>query len=287
MNWAASLWHETEVFIWSPVDGDFFGLHPDDRMHDVSVRASVHFPLAGQLLEVFLNGELIRSFSANNVSFVIPAVTIGSHLLSIVCGNTHATSVFSVQSHKLPIFIPQPPAAPAAGFISLHPQSPSQGHNGPSLRSISICILAFPGPNKHIALNNTLRSLLSSRLVPTAELLVFVQALDDDLVDVAREYDAQVLGFGRPIGKGNAWRLLALAASRPLVLLLEEDFSVVTSPDLALEVCHEMPVHASNTSLVASQLFASAHPDIVNVSLMSSPASGCSQHPAPRKLRPR
>lgn len=236
VNWAASHWHETELFIWSPVDGDFFALHTDDRMHDLSVRVSLHHPVPGQLLEVFLNGEFIRSFPAENVSFTIPAVTTGSHLLSVVCGDVQATAVFSVQLHPQPVFIPQPPDANAVGFFSLSPQSQFQSHRGPSAHSISICILAFPGSNKHLALRHTLKSLQSSGLIPSAELLIFVQGLDDDLIDAAREYDSHVLGFGRPIGKGNAWRLLALAASRPLVLLLEEDFSVVASPQLALEV---------------------------------------------------
>lgn len=236
VNWAASLWAETELFVWSPVDGDFFALHTDDRMHDLSVRVSVHYPHPDQLLEVFLNGELVRAFPANNLSFVIPAVAIGSHLLSVVCGDAQATAVFSVQSHPQPMFIPQLLDANAVGFASLPPKSPVQDRGGPSLQSISICILAFPGGNKHLALQHTLKSLQLSGLIPSAELLVFVQGLDDDLVDVARDFGAHVVGYGRPIGKGNAWRALALAASRPLVLLLEEDFSVVTSPELAVEV---------------------------------------------------
>ena len=244
VQWAPSLWHDPEVFIWSPVDGDLFTLHHDDRMHDVPVRVSVHAPLPQQLIEVFLNGVLVRSFSPQNLSFIIPAVGIGSHLISVICGDAQATSVFSVQLHQLPVFIPQPSNAPSAGFVSLPPQTVSAlpGHSGPSLRSISICILAFPGSDKHLALRHTLKSLHSSGLIPSAELLVFVQGLDDSLIEVAHEYGAGILGFGRPIGKGNAWRHLTLAASRPLVLLLEEDFSVVTSPALALEVCCIMRV---------------------------------------------
>ncbi len=284
VNWAVSLWHETEVFIWAPVDGDFFALHPDDRMHDVSVRLSVHSPLPHQLLEVFLDGELIRSFSASNVSFVIPAVTVGSHTLSAMCGDAQATSVFVVQVHNLPVFIPQPPEVPATGFISLPPQSVALGHSGPSLRSISICILAFPGSNKHVALKHTLKSLRSSGLVPPAELLVFVQGLDDDLVDVAREYDALVLGFGRPIGKGNAWRHLALAASRPLVLLLEEDFSVVTLPDVALEVCYKL--HAIFLTQLDPEYFVLSRLELEFPAYPSS-AFGCGQHSSSRKLCPR
>jgi hypothetical protein len=271
VNWAASVWLEPEVFIWSPVDGDLFALHSDDRMHDVSVRVSVHHAPPNQLLEVFLNGELIRSLPASNASFLVPAIAIGSHLLSVMCGDAHATSVFSIQPHESPVFIPQPPDAPAVGFVSLPPQSVLQGHNGPSLRSISICILAFPGSNKHNALKHTLKSLFESGLIPSAELLVFVQGLDDALVDVAREYDAHVLGFGRPIGKGNAWRYLALAASRPLVLLLEEDFSVVTSPGVTLEVCNKTRFPSPPNFFFPLTIFS---------------AFGCSLLPAARKFCP-
>lgn len=252
VNWAASHWHVAELFIWSPVDGDFFALHTDDRMHDVSVRVSVHYPLSGQPLEVFLDGEFIRSFPAENVSFSVPAVGTGSHLLSVICGDAQATAVFVVQMHPHPMFIPQPPDAKSVGFFSLPPQSRLQHRPGPSLQTISICILAFPGSNKRLALLHTLKSLKSSGLIPLAELLVFVQGLDDDLVDAAREFDAHVLGFGRPIGKGNAWRLLALAASRPLVLLLEEDFSVVASPQLALEVGGTAELSLILTSIAAT-----------------------------------
>jgi len=250
VHWAPSLWHETEIFIWSPVDGDLFTLHHDDRMHDVPVRVSVHAPSPHQLLEFFLNGNLIRSVSAHNLSFIIPAVGIGSHSISVMCGDVQATAVFSVQLHQLPVFIPQPYEAPAAGFVSLAPQtvSPFPGHSGPSLRSISICILAFPGSDNHLALKHTLKSLHASGLIPSAELLVFVQGLDDALVEVALEYEAGVLGFGRPIGKGNAWRHLTLAASRPLVLLLEEDFSVVTSPSITIEVNCFVPVVMLNAT---------------------------------------
>jgi hypothetical protein len=236
VNWAASIWCDTEVFIWSPADGDIFTLHLDDRMHDLSVRVSVHAPLLHHVLEFFLDGQLVRSISAQNASFVIPAVAIGSHTLSVLCGDVQATSVFSVQVHPLPVHIPQLPGAPAAGFFSLPPQYSVKGHSGPSLRSISICVLAFPGSNKHVILKHTLHSLNVSGLIPSAELLVFVQGLDDSLIEVASEYDANILGYGRPIGKGNAWRALALAASRPLVLLLEDDFSVVTTSKLAIEV---------------------------------------------------
>jgi hypothetical protein len=236
VNWAASLWRETEVFIWSPVDGDYFTLHPDDKVHDVPVRISLHSPSPNQLIEVFLNGDIVLSAVAGNVSFTAPAVAVGSHVLSVVCGDATATSVFSVQPHQLPVFIPQPPHAPATGFASLPPQTVFQVGGGPSIGSISICILAFPGSNKLPALQHTLRTLQASGLIPSSELLVFVQELDDDLIDVARGYNAHILGFSRAIGKGNAWRHLALAASRPLVLLLEEDFSVVTSPELTHEV---------------------------------------------------
>ena len=281
VNWAVSLWHETEVFIWAPVDGDFFALHPADRMHDVPVRLSVHSPQPHQLLDVFLHRQLIRSFSAHTVSFVIPAVAAGSHSLSVICGDdARATSVFVVQVHNSPIFMPQPPEVPAAGFISLPPQSVVQGHNGPSLRGISICILAFPGSNKHIALKRTLKSLRSSGLVPPAQLLVFVQGLDDDLVDVAREYGALVLGFERPIGKGNAWRHLALAASRPLVLLLEEDFSVVTLPNVALEVSY-IRLDPKSFALIHLHLQFRTYP------LTPSSASACGQHSSSRKHCPR
>ena len=248
VNWAASLWAETEVFLWAPVDGDFFALHTDDRLHDLSVRVSVHYPHPDQLLEVFLDGELVRSFPANNLSFVIPAVAVGAHLLSVVCGDAQATAVFTVQSHPQPVFIPQLLDANAVGFASLPPKSPVQDRGGPSLQSISICILAFPGSDNHLALKHTLKSLHASGLIPSAELLVFVQGLDDALVEVALEYEAGVLGFGRPIGKGNAWRHLTLAASRPLVLLLEEDFSVVTSPSITIEVNCFVPVVMLNAT---------------------------------------
>jgi hypothetical protein len=254
VNWAASLWRETEVFIWSPVDGDCFTLHPDDKVHDLPVRISLHSPSPNQLIEVFLNGDIVLSAAADNVSFTVPAVAVGSHVLSVVCGDATATSVFSVQPHQLPVFIPQPPHAPATGFASLPPQTIFQVRGGPSTSSISICILAFPGSNKRLALQHTLRSLATSGLIPSSELLVFVQELDDDLIDVARGYNAHILGFGRAIGKGNAWRHLALAASRPLVLLLEEDFSVVTSPELTHEVSEQLHSKLLN-SLFAFCLF--------------------------------
>ena len=284
VNWAVSLWHETEVFICAAVDGGFFAVHPAHRMHDVPVRLSLHPPQPHQLLQLlhlFLDRQLIWSFSAHTVSFVIPAVAAGSHLLSLICGDdARATSVFVVQVHNSPIFMPQPPEVPAAGFISLPPQSVVQDHNGPSLRGISICILAFPGSNKHIALKRTLKSLRSSGLVPPAQLLVFVQGLDDDLVDVAREHSALVLGFERPIGKGNAWRHLAMAASRPLVLLLEEDFSVVTLPNVALEVSY-IRLDPKSFALIHLHLQFRTYP------LTPSSASACGQHSSSRKHCPR
>ena len=57
-----------------------------------------------------------------------------------------------------------------------------------------------------------------------AEVIVYVQERDEDLMSVAERFTDRVYGFDRRIGKGNAWLYLANAAKCKHVLFLEDDF---------------------------------------------------------------
>lgn len=65
---------------------------------------------------------------------------------------------------------------------------------------------------------------LSGLNTSIAEVIVFVQERDEDMMSVAKRFTERVYGFDRKIGKGNAWLYLATAAKGSHILFLEDDF---------------------------------------------------------------
>lgn len=120
---------------------------------------------------------------------------------------------------------------------------PQRQEKLPSLRSLCMGVLVSMGPT---TLHNTLESYHAAGLIGGergARLIVFVQAQDEMLSEIANRYSlahvpqlaafphtvvprnrfgATVVGFEEPVGKGNAWRYMADSCDREFVLYLEE-----------------------------------------------------------------